>query len=137
MTNLYAEWKKLRDDVQNASARLYYEKNENTERKYEEALEMLVQFEKENGIPLMAEEAKVKKMFCPQTNEEWLDRKSTKEKAEWLFKLMYKCYWCGREYTPRSLSLYNEKECPFKKCMKDKKDFEKWLKQPHNNEVEK
>lgn len=67
----------------------------------------------------------------PQTNEEWLDRKSTKEKAEWLFKLTYKCYWCGREYTPRSPSLYNEKECPFKKCMKDKKDFEKWLKQPH------
>ena len=69
-----------------------------------------------------------------QTNEEWLDRKSTKEKAEWLFKLTYKCYWCGREYTPRSLSLYNEKECPFKKCMKDKKDFEKWLKQPHREE---
>ena len=69
-----------------------------------------------------------------QTNEEWLDRKSTKEKAEWLFKLTYKCYWCGREYTPRSPSLYNEKECPFKKCMKDKKDFEKWLKQPHTKE---
>ena len=66
-----------------------------------------------------------------QTNEEWLDRKSTKEKAEWLFKLTYKCYWCGREYTPRSPSLYNEKECPFKKCMKDKKDFEKWLKEKH------
>ena len=65
------------------------------------------------------------------TNEEWLDRKSTKEKAEWLFKLTYKCYWCGREYTPRSLSLYNEKECPFKKCMKDKKDFENWLKEIH------
>ena len=55
----------------------------------------------------------------------------TKEKAEWLFKLTYKCYWCGREYTPRSPSLYNEKECPFKKCMKDKKDFEKWLKEKH------
>lgn len=67
------------------------------------------------------------------TNEEWLDRKSTKEKAEWLFKLTYKCYWCGREYTPRSLSLYNEKECPFKKCMKDKKDFEKWLKEKHDD----
>jgi hypothetical protein len=69
-----------------------------------------------------------------QTNEKWLDRKSTKEKAEWLFKLTYKCYWCGREYTQRSLSLFNEKECPFKKCMKDKKDFEKWLKQPHKEE---
>lgn len=67
-----------------------------------------------------------------QTNEEWLDRKSTKEKAEWLFKLTYKCYWCGREYTPRSPSLFNEKECPFKKCMKDKKDFEKWLKEKHD-----
>ena len=70
------------------------------------------------------------KLYPPEhTNEEWLDRKSTKEKAEWLFKLTYKCYWCGREYTPRSQSLYNEKECPFKKCMKDKKDFEKWLKE--------
>lgn len=69
-----------------------------------------------------------------QTNEEWLDRKSTKEKAEWLFKLTYKCYWCGREYTARSLILYNEKECPFQKCMKDKKDFEKWLKEKHNAE---
>ena len=72
MTNLYAKWKKLRDNVQSASARLYSEKNENTERKYEEALERLAQFEKENGIPLMADEAEVKKMFCPQTNEEML-----------------------------------------------------------------
>ncbi len=67
----------------------------------------------------------------PKTNEEWFDGLSTKEKAEWLFKLTYKCYWCGREYTPRSQSLFNEKECPFKKCMKDKKDFEKWLKEIH------
>ena len=74
------------------------------------------------------------KYYQPMTNEEWFDTLSTKEKAEWLFKLTYKCYWCGREYTPRSPSLYNEKECPFKKCMKDKKDFEKWLKQPHTVE---
>ncbi len=66
-----------------------------------------------------------------QNNEEWFASLSTKEKAKLLFKLTYKCYWCGREYTPRSLSLYNEKECPFKKCMKDKKDFEKWLKEKH------
>ena len=89
--------------------------------------------ESDNGIGWIP----VKCEYCDgtgeveQTNEERLDRKSTKEKAEWLFKLTYKCYWCGREYTPRSPSLYNEKECPFKKCMKDKKDFEKWLKQPH------
>ncbi len=83
--------------------------------------------------PFCGGSGKIKKV--EQTNEEWLDRKSTKEKAEWLFKLTYKCYWCGREYTPRSLSLYNEKECPFKKCMKDKKDFEKWLKQPHKGET--
>lgn len=82
---LYAEWKKLRDNVQSASARLYSEKNENTERKYEEALEMLGQFEKENGIPLMAEEAEVKKMFCPQTNEEWFCQLPTEEKARWLY----------------------------------------------------
>ena len=67
-----------------------------------------------------------------QTNEEWMNSLSTKKRAEWLFKITYKCYWCGREYTPRGLSLYNEKECPFKKCMKDKKDFEKWLKEEHH-----
>ena len=70
----------------------------------------------------------------PMTNEEWFTGLSTEEKAKWLFRLTYKCYWCGREYTPRSLSLYNEKECPFKKCLDDSKGFEKWLKQPHTKE---
>lgn len=81
MTNLYAEWQKIRDNVQNASARLYSEKNENTERKYEEALERLAQFEKENGIPLMADEANVKKMFCPLTNEEYIRTASANDVA--------------------------------------------------------
>ena len=67
-----------------------------------------------------------------QTNEEWLDSMTAKERAEWLFKITYKCYWCGREYSARSLNLYNEKDCPFKKCMQDKKAFEKWMKQPHS-----
>lgn len=85
-----------------------------------------------NGVEYADYEDYKKRRGEQQTNEEWLDSMTTKEKAEWMFKLTYKCYWCGREYTPRSISLYNEKECPFKKCMKDKKDFEKWLKEKHN-----
>lgn len=77
MTNLYAEWKKLRDNVQSASARLYLEKNENTEREYEEALERLGQFERENRIPLIAVKAKFKKMFHER---EWKMKKIDAEK---------------------------------------------------------
>ena len=82
MTNLYAEWKKLQNNAERTSARLYYTKNENTEREFDEAVEVLVNFEKDNGIPPMANEAKVKEMFCPQTNEEWFDSLSTEEKAK-------------------------------------------------------
>jgi len=83
MTNdLYAEWKKLKNNAENTSARLYYTKNENTEREFEEAVEALVNFEKENGIPLIADEAKVKEIFCPQTNEEWFISLPSAEKAK-------------------------------------------------------
>ena len=119
MTNLYAEWKKLRDNVQSASARLYSEKNENTERKYEEALERLAQFEKENGIPLMAEEAEVKKMFCLQTNEEWFDGLSTEEKAKVIANATY-----STAETPLTI-LLGGKEA-------EQKKWELWLKQPHD-----
>jgi hypothetical protein len=115
MTNLYAEWIKLKNNVKSASARLYYEKNENTERKYEEALERLAQFEKENGIPLMADEADVKKMFCPQTNEEWFCQLPTGEKAEF-FANIY----------PKSVG-----EALIKISNGDKEKWEEWLKQPH------
>lgn len=120
---LYAEWKKLRDNVQSASARLYSEKNENTERKYEEALEMLGQFEKENGIQLMAEEAYVKKMFCPQTNEEWFDGLSTEEKAK---------VFANATYSSACLAtgiLFLGKEAMQKK-------WELWLRQPHKGVAE-
>lgn len=63
------------------------------------------------------------------TNEEWFCGLSTEEKAKWMFRLTYKCYWCGREY--EKTKKYNEKECPFQKCLDDSKGFEKWLKQPH------
>lgn len=96
MTELYAEWKKLKDNVQSVSARLYYEKNENTENKYEEALERLAQFEKENGIPLMADEADVKKMFCPQTTEEWLRSATFEELAGAIYEWHTKGYARGR-----------------------------------------
>ena len=63
------------------------------------------------------------------TNEEWFASLSTKEKAKWMFRLTYKCYWCGREYA--DTKKYNEKECPFHKCLDDSKGFEKWLKEKH------
>ena len=54
------------------------------------------------------------------TNEEWLDRKSTKEKAEWLDKVLMCC---------------NNHDCPScpigEKPHCDKKGIEEWLKQPH------
>ena len=68
------------------------------------------------------------------TNEQWFCGLPTKEKAKWMFRLTYKCYWCGREYD--KTKKYNEKECPFHKCLDDSKVFEKWLKQPHR-EIEK
>ena len=65
----------------------------------------------------------------PQTNEEWFCQLSTEEKAKWMFRLTYKCYWCGREY--EKTKKYNEKECPFHKCLDDSKGFKKWLKEKH------
>lgn len=69
----------------------------------------------------------------PQTNEEWFASLSTKEKAKWMFRLTYKCYWCGREYA--ETKKYNEKECPFHKCLDDSKGFEKWLKEKHDGNM--
>ena len=67
----------------------------------------------------------------PLTNEEWFAGLSTKEKAKWMFELTYKCYWCGREYA--KTKKFNEKECPFHKCLDDSKGFEKWLKRLHRD----
>ena len=64
-----------------------------------------------------------------QTNEEWFTTLSTEEKAKWIFRLTCKCYWCGREY--EETNTYNEKECPFQKCMQRSKDFAAWLKEKH------
>ena len=64
------------------------------------------------------------------TNEEWFCGLSTEEKAKWMFRLTYKCYWCGREY--EKTKKYNEKECPFQKCLEDSKGFKKWLKEKHH-----
>lgn len=64
------------------------------------------------------------------TNEEWFCKLSTEEKAKWMFRLTYKCYWCGREY--EKTKKYNEKECPFHKCLEDSKGFKKWLKERHH-----
>ena len=63
------------------------------------------------------------------TNEQWFCGLSIEEKAKWIFRLTYKCYWCGREYA--KAKTYNEKECPFQKCMQNSKDFAKWLKEKH------
>ena len=66
----------------------------------------------------------------PHTNEDWFCGLSTEEKAKWIFRLTYKCYWCGREY--EKTKEYNTKECPFQKCMQDSKDFVQWLKEKHH-----
>lgn len=65
-----------------------------------------------------------------QTNEEWLDRKSTKEKAEWLDKVAENCCQiCDREN--RELCRKNIAiGCKFENAEK----WEAWLKQPHEQE---
>lgn len=104
---LYAEWKKLRDNVRSASARVYSEKNENTERKYDEALERLCQFEKENGIPLMADEDKGQE----QTNFEFM-RSCTMDE---MVQAIYDCTMANS---------WNF----------SKNGIKRWLKQPHTKE---
>ena len=63
----------------------------------------------------------------PQTNEEWLDRKSTKEKAEWLDKVAENCCQIcdeeNRELCRGNIAI----GCKFENAEK----WELWLKQPH------
>ena len=62
-----------------------------------------------------------------QTNEEWLDRKSTKEKAEWLDKVAENCCQIcdeeNRELCRGNIAI----GCKFENAKK----WEMWLKQPH------
>lgn len=81
----------------------------------------------ESDTVITFEEAKERLGIKPMTNEEWFASLSTEEKAKWMFRLTYKCYWCGREY--EKTKKYNEKECPFHKCLEDSKGFKKWLKE--------
>ena len=63
----------------------------------------------------------------PMTNEEWLDRKSTKEKAEWLDKVAENCCQIcdeeNRELCRGNIAI----GCKFENAEK----WELWLKQPH------
>lgn len=127
MTNLYTEWKKLRDNVKSASASLYLRKNENTENKYEEALEKLAQFEKENGIPLMADEADVKKRLCPQTNFD-----NVAKDADMLAKFLSNKIHFYRFVSCDECTAYlSEDEC---KDVTNAELWSAWLKQPHTAE---
>ena len=58
-----------------------------------------------------------------QTNEEWFDTLSTKEKAKWLDGLIAYCFGVG-----------HITESEQKKYQKIVADVELWLKQPHQGE---
>ena len=59
------------------------------------------------------------------TKEDWLCYLSTEKKAEWLSNTLYACMRCG---------MGNGKGyCPFGKCITEKDDAFKWLKEKHEN----
>lgn len=58
-----------------------------------------------------------------QTNEEWLNRLSTKDKAKWIAYQIYYVTKCD---------VYSENRKDW-----SSKDWEVWLKQPHREEVAK
>ena len=121
MTNkIFAKWKKLRNKVESTSARLYLEKNEQTEKEYEEAIEALAQYEKDNGIPLMADEARVKAML-PKSN---FDRVTAS--PEKLVKFVFEAEMFAVECVNRS-------DCDNCKCqwcgLAGRPDIKAWLKQ--------
>lgn len=57
------------------------------------------------------------------TNEEWRRNCSTEEFAKWLSDTLYACMRCGMNC--------HIGYCPFNKCIIDKEDAEKWLKEAH------
>ena len=62
------------------------------------------------------------------TNEEWFCRLSTEEKTDMFFSIAFACSRCGDESYSDEEKI---KTCPFGKIGCTKKDWEKWLKQPH------
>lgn len=66
-----------------------------------------------------------------QTNEKWLDRKSTKEKAEWLDKVAENCCQICDEENRELCRANIATGCKFENAEK----WEMWLKQPHTNFV--
>ena len=123
MTNeIYAEWKKMRNKVESASAGVYLQKNERTEKEYEEALEALAQFEKDNGIPVMADEAQVKAML-PKRNFDRVTA-SPEKLAEFITNYDEYCGFIGCNQCPI------EKECGNgDTCYTERELLVKWLKQ--------
>lgn len=60
----------------------------------------------------------------PTTNDEWRRTCSVEEFAEWVSNLAYACMRCGINC--------HIGYCPFDKCIIDKEDAEKWLKEKHD-----
>ena len=65
----------------------------------------------------------------PMTNEEWIRNASTEELAEFLFGIACICSYCGDDSHSNK---EKTQKCLFKaKYGCQRKDWEKWLKQPH------
>ena len=133
MTNeIYAEWKKMRNKVESASAMVYLEKNERTEKEYEEALEALAQYEKDNGIPLMADEAQVKAML-PKRNFDRVTA-SPEKLAEFIHCIIEVADYCSSKEMRSNLKYayedaHDKKHVELIRGNKTFDDLMDWLKQ--------
>ena len=63
-----------------------------------------------------------------QTEQEYLQTCDTEQLAEFLFRIAYMCSYCGDE---AHSSQEKMQQCHFGKCGCRRKDWEVWLKQPH------
>lgn len=68
----------------------------------------------------------------PMTNEEWLKSLDTEQLEEFLFGIAYMCSFCGDEAHSTEEKM---QQCHFGKCGCQRKDWEMWLKEKHNETV--
>ena len=65
-----------------------------------------------------------------KTEQEYIQTCNTEQLAEFLFRIAYMCSYCGDE---AHSSQEKMQQCHFGKCGCQRKDWEMWLKQPHNS----